>query len=254
MMELQALTRLGFSEKKARFYLAALELGEAPIARIAKRAGVPRTTAYDLAAALEADGLLVQMEKAGRTQIMAEDPQNMLSHHDQQRRSMSSLIPQLRALRDHSLTQPRVRYYPGREGVITILEDLLRCQSGEVKGILSMRELLEVPGTQHMDEHISKRIARGIRLRVVRSYNEEVMNIWPTSTESLREVRFTSSNDPFLMTCYIYDDKVAYLSSRRENFALLITSAELSALASQMFEILWATSQQELDTLPSAEP
>jgi len=253
-MELQALTRLGFSEKKARFYLAALELGEAPIARVAKRAGVTRTTAYDLAAALEADGLLTPIEKAGRAQVVAEDPQHMLFRHDQQRRSIASLIPELRALRDHSLTQPRVRYYPGREGVVTILEDVLRCQSGEVKGILSMRELLEVPGDQHMAEHIAKRRSLGIKLRVVRSYNEEVMDIWPTSADNLREVRFTANNDPFLMTSYIYDDKVAYLSSRRENFALLITSSELSALASQMFEILWATSQRDLDVAPPPAP
>ena len=41
------LTALGLNDKERRFYLAALELGSAPVTAIAAWAGVTRTNGYD---------------------------------------------------------------------------------------------------------------------------------------------------------------------------------------------------------------
>ena len=40
------LKNLGLSEKAAQVYLASLELGEAPVQKLAERAGLKRTTVY----------------------------------------------------------------------------------------------------------------------------------------------------------------------------------------------------------------
>ncbi len=44
------------------------------------------------------------------------------------------------------------------------------------------------------------------------------------------------------MTTYIYDETVTIISSRRENFAMTIESAEFAALQRQLFEALWSAS------------
>jgi hypothetical protein len=54
-------------------------------------------------------------------------------------------------------------------------------------------------------------------------------------------VRFASPDFVFTMTSYIYDNKVAIISSRRENFAMTIESAEFAAMQRNLFEALWAS-------------
>ena len=44
----RALTDIGLHETEVRFYLAALELGQAPMRDIARKAGISRTNAYDV--------------------------------------------------------------------------------------------------------------------------------------------------------------------------------------------------------------
>lgn len=243
-MLLSQLAKIGLSGKKGRFYLAALELGEAPVTAVAEQAGIGRTTAYDILDALIDEGLLNQIEKQGKAYVVAEDPAVLMRNVEQRQSLVEEVLPEIQAIYGHSLFKPRIRYHAGLDGIITVLNDTLNCRSGALCGILSMVELLGSPGEDFMRDHIRRRIAIGLRLRVVRSLSEEVNEIWPSSVEELREVRFSPAEMPFTMTSYIYDDKVAYISSRRENFALLIQSAEFAGLQKALFETLWAASQQ----------
>ncbi len=242
VMLLNQLAQLGLTGKKGRFYLAALELGEAPVTAVAERAGIGRTTAYDVLDGLVNEGLVTQIEKSGKMYVVAEDPAVLLRNLEQRRRLVEEVLPEIQAIYSHSMFKPRMRYYGGAEGIATVLNDTLNCRSGELRGILSMQELLEAPGPEFMERYIQRRIEAGLKLRVVRSKDEEVSNAWGSRADELREVRFSPHHVPFTMTCYIYDDKVACISSRRENFAFLIQSAEFAGLQTALFETLWAAS------------
>lgn len=239
---LNQLAQLGISGKRARFYLAALELGEASITAVAERAAIGRTTAYDILDGLINEGLLKQIEKSDKTYVVAEDPAVLIRNIEQRMRLAQEALPEIQAIYGRSLYKPRIRYYGGQSGIQTVLNDTLNCRSGELCGILSKVELLRAPGDDFMKGHIRRRIEAGLKLRVVRSPSEEIDDSWQTTEKELREVRFSPQGVPFTMTSYIYDDKVAYISSRRENFALLIQSQEFAGLQKALFETLWMAS------------
>ncbi len=44
------------------------------------------------------------------------------------------------------------------------------------------------------------------------------------------------------MTQYVYDNKVAIISSRKENYGVIIESREFADLQSMLFEMLWNAS------------
>ena len=44
------------------------------------------------------------------------------------------------------------------------------------------------------------------------------------------------------MTMIIGQDEVAVMSSRRENFAMMIESAEYAQMQAHLFEVLWSVS------------
>ncbi len=238
-----ALGRLGITGKRARFYLAALELGQTPVHEVAQRAGISRTTAYDVLARLVADGLVSRVEKDGRLHVAAEDPIRLLGVLDDRRRLLDEILPELRARHARAGVRPRIRFYEGSEGITAVLYDTLECRSKQLYGILSMTDLFQVPGRAKMEQYVARRIASGIQLRVVRSREKDIdPDLWPTRREDFRELRYAPDGIVFPMTAWTYDDKVSIISSHSEHFGLIIESREFSALMRNLFLALWAAS------------
>jgi len=134
MERLQAsLLRLGFSQKEAAMYLAALELGSAPVQILAKRAGVNRATAYGLIDALIGRGLLSKVAKGKKGEFAAEHPERLCALLRLQQQTLSEqeqmvreLLPLFSALHNQSGQKPKIRFLEGEEGMMIAREIFLR--------------------------------------------------------------------------------------------------------------------------------
>lgn len=239
----QILIQIGLQETEARFYLAALELGQGSVRDVAEKAGITRTNAYDVFARLLELGLVTQVGgAASKTMLVAaEPPDQLVELFESRRRRLDALLPELHSLHNRASGKPRVRYYQGLDGIKRVLDDTLAARDKQLLGILSMRDLFVVPGRTWMNDLVRRRIAAGVSLRVIRSPVKDIANIWPRSGADLRDVRFASPDFVFTMTSYIYDHKVAFISSQRENFAMTIESEEFAVMQRNLFEALWAS-------------
>lgn len=74
-----SLSELGFSENEIRIYLALTQLGEAPAARIAKKADLPRTTAISLLDKLAKSNYLTTHRYRGTTFYWIESPRALIA-------------------------------------------------------------------------------------------------------------------------------------------------------------------------------
>ncbi len=236
------LARIGISGKRARFYLAALQLGEASVQEVARFCGVTRTTGYALLEKLLEEGVVTQVQKAGRTHVVAQNPDVLLRNLDDRRAALSDLLPELRSVYAGSAKGPRFRLYEGVEGVRTVLNTVLLAKTDTLCGMLSMKELLRFPGEDELTRFVQKRVAGGKSLRVIRAASEEVDEIWASSTRERREVRYTPTSAPLMMTTFIYDNQVAIISSERENYGLIIESDGYANVQGTLFESLWMAS------------
>lgn len=239
----QVLMQIGLQATEAKFYLAALELGQASVRDIAAKAGISRTNAYDVFSRLLEQGLVTQVgAAANKTMLVAAEPPDQLTELlDARRRKLDVLLPELRSVHNGASGKPRVRFYQGTEGIKLVLDDTLSVRDKKLVGILSMRDLYEVPGRAWMDDLVRRRIEADVFLRVIRSPAKDIPHMWPQSTADLREVRFASPDFVFTMTSYIYGSKVAIISSRRENFAMTIESEEFAMMQRNLFEVFWAS-------------
>lgn len=238
---LRTLEQIGVTGRRANFYLAALELGEASVHAVARKAGLQRTTAYDVLARLTEEKLVTTVQKRGKVYVAAEDPRRLLRLFDERQRALSIALPELQSLYNRSGIKPKIRYYEGRDGLATVFEDTLECHSKHLRAILSMADVREAPGNE--EEYIAERVKRGIHLRVIRSPAKELGDdLWPTSTAELRELRYAPHGTVFSMTTWIYDDKVSMISSSRENFGIIMESAEFGQTMTNLFTVLWAAS------------
>ncbi len=250
------LVDIGLEPKEAKFYLAVLAMDRPTVAQVAERIDINRTNAYDIMKRLVHRGLLSLTETApmggrGRAELQATDPQQFLDEWHQRKRQLDELVPQLRAMHAKSGAQPRARYLEGTAGIRTALFQTLEWPS-PLRGILSMRDLLTVPGTEAMDEYIAGRKSRGLWLHVIRSPKKDFEHGWPTSDTDLRRTRYAPADYVFTMTMVIGEDAVAMISSSAENFALMIESAEYAQMQSNLFEVLWAASASQPPRRPAA--
>lgn len=234
----------GLDPKEAKLYLAVLSQGSPTVAQAAEAAGVSRTNAYDIAKRLAHRGLLstVDREPGGRAVLRAADPQHLLDEWHQRRDLLERLVPQLRAIHAKGGTAPRSRYLEGAGGIRTALFETLNWPS-PLRGILSMQDLMTVPGADAMAEYIRRRAERGLWLNVVRSAQKDREGGWPSSDAEFRRTRYAPDDYVFTMTMIIGSDAVAMLSSTEENFALVIESAEYAEMQRNLFEVLWAASR-----------
>lgn len=238
----EKLQSFGLEGKKAEMYLAALELGTAKASEIAKKAKVERATIYDILNKLVRDGLVSFYEVRGVRYFRAEDPEKLLIRLQERERLFERILPELRSVYNTLTAKPRIRFYEGVEGIKTVLQDTLSVRDKKLRGILSVVDLFTVPGKEFMDTYVAERIKLKIGLRVIRSEQKEVPEYWPTDPRALRELRYAPKGMVFAMTTYVYDDKVALVSSQKENFGMIIESKEFSETFGHLFEALWRVS------------
>lgn len=240
------LVDVGLDVKEARLYLAVLEATRLPVADAAERAFISRTNAYDVVRRLVRRGLLQVIEAPdddggrSRSVLQANDPGVLLEALAVRRSELEAVLPRLRAMQPKGAL-PRVRYLEGATGIRTALFESLEWSS-PIYGILSMADLMSVPGADAMAEYIEGRRQRELELRVVRSADKESTLYWPTSQADYRVVRLAPAPYVFAMTTLIGEHTVSTLSSRRENFAMVIESEEYAEQQRHMFEILWEAS------------
>lgn len=256
----QALVEAGLDPKDAHFYLAVLRGGQVTVAEAAREAHVSRTSGYDIARRLQARGLIGRVESGPgdkedlRTQshLVANDPVHLLDEWASRRQVLDDVVPQLRALFSASRARPKVRYLEGVAGIRAALFETLDWAS-PIRGILSMRDLLAVPGEAAMADYIAGRRERELLLRVIRTRDHDLPGGWLTSARDFRVVKHAPEEYEFTMTTFVGAHQVVSISSAQETFAMVIESAEYAQMQSNFFDVLWAVSN-DADVDDSGRP
>ncbi len=122
----ESLKNLGLSEHEAQVYYASLSLGPSTILKIARLAGLKRTTVYYVIDELKRQGL-VSVEVRGFKQLYAaESPEKLARLVDGRRDEFQKLLPEFSALYNLKGGESMIKYYEGLEAAKNIYESMLR--------------------------------------------------------------------------------------------------------------------------------
>lgn len=238
----KSLLDYGLTSKQSRVYLASLQLGTSNIQAIAAKAGVERTNTYDAIKGL-IDRRLISITTKGKKRLfVAEPPESLKTIIKEKEKKLKSLLPELRLLHNVSEFKPKIRFYPGVEGYKSVYEDTLGAKNKLLFGIYSSQDIIDVLGIEFIRHIIQERVKNGIILRVIRPRETEVPGLWPATKEELREVRLAPEGMTFPIVTFVYDNKVIYLSSKKETFGLIIESHDIAQAHQNYFKALWQIS------------
>jgi HTH-type transcriptional regulator, sugar sensing transcriptional regulator len=247
------LEKLGLSEKEAKVYLAALELGASPVHKIAKEAGVNRATTYFILESLSKLGLISSYEKDKKAFFSAESPKYLekyLEIKEQELKSsrteLKNLMPELEAIHNAVDKKPVVRFFEGKEGIEAI-EDELYELTEKGSTIYTMANLDDVYSAfpDYSKDRSKIRINKGIHLKQI--YNSKQGAIRKKyDKKSLRSSRFVPREKyPIDISFNIIPGKAVRIVTYKEGLnGISIRNPLIANSLKTLFEMAWETADK----------
>jgi len=244
----EKLVEFGLSEKEAKVYLALMELGEAAVTDIARKARVTRTNTYHLLGALSSYGLVIGEQGDSKTMFRAQKPEKLLSFVREKMHQASnnykeaeSLMPEFKSLYRDPEQKTKIKYFDGIEGIMAVYEDTLTSKSKIFSYSTSEDRDSVLPGFFH--DYYEKKAERGIETESFVSESgltkeqKALLGEYKISAKVLPE-RFAISSE-----INIYDNKVAVISLK-EKTGFIVEGKETADAFKKMFVLAYERAGQ----------
>lgn len=237
---------IGLNEKEAKVYLAALELGQSVVQDIARKAGVNRATTYFVIEGLMKMGLISSFHKGKKQYFVAADPDKLSEIMSQQKmdiekkeNNLKKLLPQLNTIVSRH-EGPVVKYYEGKDGIKTMIEELVRKSKGDVYMAYSVDAVNKIFSEKERNDARTKRIKKGLKTKAIYTYKDGFMK--NTADGERRKI----SIDKFPLTCdiAIYDDYVRIASLGRRLVGIVIEDKDITNSLRSVFKLAWEAAEK----------
>lgn len=237
---LELFESFGLNEPQAKVYLSCLKLGQTTVGEISKTAGIQRTYVYAILQQLKKLGLVSSVEVKG---VMHFSPISIESFKFQQQEKLErfqAFIPELKTI-EKMTDRPKVRFFEGREGIITALEDTFNQPEGSEMLEYSNGEGFFVKEYKFATWYIKERLKRKISLRlIIPDTAESIKYFTQFDKEHKRVTRLVPAKVfPFTNEINIYANKVGIITLTGEMMAVIIESESIANTQRAIFELAW---------------
>ncbi|MBM5789627.1 hypothetical protein FJZ23_00835 [Candidatus Parcubacteria bacterium] len=246
---ISGLKAFGLSDKDARVYLAGLEMGPSTVLDLSRRTEFPRTTLYPILERLCRQGVFRTGKDRKRTVYTAEPPETLERRMEEWRGAFCKSLPLLESMRRTFSQSAGVTIYEGTDGFKRLWKQLLRSGVREYRLITTGVGLLDYVKEPYLVKQIiSERLERGIKSKQLIPSGRAAQKIVEKDPSELRESRFLPEKTTLPATVIIFANFVAFITTRRENTMILLTSGDVAATY-KTFLISFGTRQNARDTL-----
>lgn len=236
-MEKGFLIKAGLTDREAESYLVLLQLREALVSEIAKKTKENRTHLYDTLNSLKQKGLASYVIKNGKKYFRPAPPEKIIDYLKEKQNEVEMYLPELNKLYAPKSKAPVVEVFEGKEGIKTVLRDVLRenkewlCLGSTGKSKESIPFFLEQLHKQRMKQKLP--------LKVI--YNDDKFGETrgkEVEKQKFAKVKYIKKTSP--TTTYIYGDKVVIIIWEKEKLvAVMIKDKDVADSYRSYFESMW---------------
>jgi len=241
MEEINHLKRIGLNDKEALVYIKALELGTFSVSTIATKTGIKRPTCYTVLEELIKKNLITSVPRAKKALFHAENPEILLKQGQDNIKIIEKILPGLKSKMGSVQNEPLIKYYSDQNGIHKIFTDILNCKEKEYRFIGSGKDVIDITGKEFIDKWLLSRIEKKIKSISIRMKKTEVLEDF-YQTQVMQELKLAPESIHIPETIFIYDNKVAVISTTKENFGFVVDSADFSETMKGLFNALWQVS------------
>lgn len=236
-MNTHDLERLGLEKKKARAYLACLEMGSGTALQISKKIGIPKSTTHDILNHLVARGLASTYLKKSKKYYTASDPEIIGEKPRAELQVFDRILPELRALAYSGVGKPKVRYFDTEVGIEVAVKEMF----SEAKDLLFYGSVDAAFGAypDYFPHYIKYRVQKHIISRGIIVDGPVARQFQKDDAKSLRRSKIIHSPVDVTSFVWIWDDKFVIFNTTSNHSVLILEDKRFSALFRSMFEMLW---------------
>lgn len=231
-MNSDALTEIGFTKREAQAYLALLQLEEAKAGQIAEYTREDRTNVYDSLKSLVKKGLANYVIKNNKTYYRISSPSKLKDYLVEKEKILQEVLPDIYKIYKSYKPKPVIEVYEGKEGIKTVLSDILRGGEDFVGFGATDRASILLP--EFTRRYLKEREKKNIKAR---QFYPEGENVLKSKLSVFRPMPKEFSS---LVTTLIYKDKVAlFMWFIEPPVVLLIKNKEAADTYKNQFEFMW---------------
>lgn len=241
------LVQFGLNEKEAAVYLAALELGSSVVQQIAKKAGLKRPTAYVIIRSLIDKGLMSSFYQNKKQLFVAEEPERLRKFLESQKRDIEDkkawldrVMPELKSIYNVAEGKPVVRFYEGKEGLLTMSEEFLESGTKEARMIYSDDLVQKVFKILEREPAQQKKREKGIKTKSI--YTSSSRRLIDSVFSSKRKI--PAGKFPISCDISIFGDKVRIASLGDKLSGIVIEDKNIVETLKSIFELAWETAEK----------
>lgn len=237
------LQQIGLQEKEAQVYVASLELGQGTVQQIAIKAGLKRPTTYVIIEDLMNRGLISSFYEGKKQFFVAENPKHLmdlLRHEieeiEARKTHLSRILPQLQSLNNRHHDKPVVKYYEGKEGILTMVGEHTKANKGQEACSAYSRDLVDSFVTkEELDVILKARIDHKLSVKTIYTYSKGDLADLP------RTERVRLEEDEFPISCdiAIFNDRIRIASLKDRLIGVVIEDKEMAKSFRVIFELAW---------------
>lgn len=221
----------GLNEKEAKVYLASLSLGQATVQDIAKESGVNRATTYVAIEHLTSLGLISSFYQGKKQFFIAADPEKLIEVLDKEKEKieekkekLKKIIPELQSMNNKIKDKPVVKYYEGKEGIKTMVDEVIKTNNREVYMAYSVDMVADIFSNEEKEKWRKERVKNNIKVRsIYTSKNQDLKNI-PNS----KNTKVPFNKFPISCDIAVYGNKVRIASLKDRLVGIIIEDEEIA--------------------------
>ena len=234
---------IGLSDKEVSVYLALLAVLNASVLDLAKKTKIKRPTVYVVLDSLLKKGLVSETTIGKKTYYYAEPPERLETFIEKQKlaleeshKTLKDIIPQIKSISRDTGERPVVKYFEGKEGIISAIEDFL--SDTDVKDgtthLLYPKDLLEEVFTEaDRKKYREMRIGKNIKSKVL--YTSEKSE--RPSDDTGERIKIDGSKYPITCDISIYKDRVRINILGKKLSGIFIRSQDLADTLRSLFNL-----------------
>ncbi len=239
------LEKTGLSKKQADVYLALLELGEASMTEISKRANQKRPTTYLIVEELELVGLASSVKKGKKKIYMPAHPRRLAELTKFRMDQVGDVMPELLARYKSESTKPKIEMFEGIEGVRKAYREAFSLLSEHKEGlwISDIERVLEKFPEVLKEYDKLVRSIRDPRIREI-TFGGGPARAWVEHMQKDHskycKVKYMGDRGHIgALDQLIVGNKVMSFSLNKDIFVLITESEALAETQRGLFELLW---------------
>lgn len=242
------LESFGLSKKEAEVYFALLELGSSTVSMISQKAGINRTTGYDILNSLSNKGLVSISGKEPKQEYVAESPAKIKEYLEKRLadtkhfiEQAEEIVPELERIHTKE-NRPKIKFYEGKDGLKTVYEDTLT-SSEPIRAYATVDDMHKAL-PNYFPDYYKRRAKRGISIRAIVPETETGKERKEKDKEEKREIAFVPADKYYFSPeINIYDNKIM-IASWREKLGIIIESEEIADAMKKIYELAWSEAKR----------